>query len=143
MKSADVMVYAKIGAVILGGIVIYKTYKTVSGSVGTAAEKVSNAAKKIVTEDMNPASDKNIIYSALPDSWKESLVNIFEKVLGPPPVVQTAGVSLSVAVANSENAARKAAKDRKFSEITQVEMPVVLDNGIIVDMNTGGATGSW
>jgi hypothetical protein len=58
MKPMDVV---KIVGIIGAGVVAYKfatTLKAVGGDVVVAA-------KKVITEDLNPASDKNIVYSAV------------------------------------------------------------------------------
>lgn len=58
MKAMDI---AKIAAVVAGAFVTYKFFQKVKDVGGNVAA----AGKKFVAEDLNPASDKNLVYSGV------------------------------------------------------------------------------
>lgn len=45
------------------GVLAYRLANNFSEAAGNATEKVIQVAKKVVTEDLNPVSDKNIVYA--------------------------------------------------------------------------------
>jgi len=76
MKAMDAV---KIGGIVFAGVAAYLLVtRTVK-----AGDDVVAAVKKIVTEDLNPASDKNVIYKNLPESWTEKIGNKLGQIFDP------------------------------------------------------------
>jgi len=65
MKVKDV---AYIAAALGAGFVAFRVYKMASAAVDsgvTVGTAIAQGVKKVVTEDLNPVSDKNVIYSGI------------------------------------------------------------------------------
>lgn len=65
MKGKDI---AYIVGILGAGFVAFRIYKIASSGVDAGAkvgEAVLQGVKKVVTEDLNPVSDKNVVYSAV------------------------------------------------------------------------------
>lgn len=82
-KAQDSLIYLEIAGALVAGYFIYKTV----GKVGQGAAATVDAAKKVITEDLNPASPKNIIYDNLPQGAKDALGNLMETIFGKIPTV--------------------------------------------------------
>lgn len=65
MKGKDI---AYIAATLAAGFVAFRVYKTASSGIEKGAEVVTaikDGAVKVITQDLNPASDKNIVYQGV------------------------------------------------------------------------------
>lgn len=71
MKPMDAL---KLAGIVAAGVAAY----LVVTKTAKAGGQVAQAAKEVITKDLNPASSDNIIYSNLPDSVKNGIGKVFD-----------------------------------------------------------------
>jgi sulfite reductase beta subunit-like hemoprotein len=97
--SAKVISAIEITAALVVGYLAYKSFKV----VGNGAAAVAEEAKKVITEDLNPASDQNVIYSNLPQTVKNGLQSVMETIFGAIPDTTIAAQKIAPTVAPTQN----------------------------------------
>lgn len=142
-KAQDTMTYLEIGAALVAGYVAYKALSKASEGVAAVAGEV----KTVITHDLNPASPDNVIYSHLPQSLKDGIQNVLDKVLGTPgnsgphnvaPTVAPTQNTDNQAQAETQRLVRKATADAStgqsaigYTDSQQITQAIPINFGII------------
>lgn len=136
MKSDTLLKYAQLAALVAAGVVLYRVASRASEAASAGASVVASvvdSVKETLKTDLNPKSDKNLIYSNLPDSVTEKVGNFLGAIFGPPmPDISDQSnlkkqtENISSAVTTSEAQKRKTASEFSLRTIAENETASLL-----------------
>lgn len=126
MKNSETLKYA---GLIFVAVASYLVVTKIAKTGGAVADTV----KKVVTEDLNPASTKNVVYTNLPETVQEKIGNFFGKLLDPSGYAK---YQENLSAVNKQGATMqgpqtKQKSDAEIRAFNAIMYPYIQDNGAV------------